>query len=238
MSGRTWAAVIPLKHLAEAKTRLRGALAGSVHERLVLAMAEDTVAAVRACPCVGEVLVVTDDTAAAAALARYGTRVIPDAPAAGLNAAVAYGVEACAGSGRWSVVLTADLPALRPAELAAALRVAGGTAGGAAVPGRSFVVDAAGTGTTLLAAPPGAAPAPRFGSRSAAAHAASGARPLPGDWPSLRRDVDTVADLIEAARLGLGPRTASLLPGGWPDARTLAIRAGSGHDDGASPIAV
>lgn len=242
-------AVIPVKRLAEAKTRLRGALAGSAHERLVLAMAEDTVAAVRACPCVREVLVVTDDPAAGAVLARHGARVIPDAPAAGLNAAAAYGVAACSGSGRWSAVLTGDLPALRPTELMAALRAAasgsspggaraGGAAGSARAPGRSFVADAAGTGTTLLAAPPGVAPAPRFGLRSAAAHATSGARLLPGDWPSLRRDVDTVADLVEAARLGLGPRTASLLSGDRPESRTLAIRAGSGHDDGASPIAV
>jgi 2-phospho-L-lactate guanylyltransferase len=52
---------------------------------------------------------------------------------------------------------------------------------------------------------------PRFGPGSAAAHAASGARPLHGDWPTLRRDVDTDADLADAARLGLGPRTARLL---------------------------
>ncbi|MCN0180088.1 2-phospho-L-lactate guanylyltransferase, partial [Salinispora arenicola] len=43
-----------------------------------------------------------------------------------------------------------------------------------------------------------------------AAHAASGALALLGDWPSLRRDVDTTTDLAEAARLGLGPRTALL----------------------------
>ena len=30
---------------------------------------------------------------------------------------------------------------------------------------------------------------------------------LTGDWPSLRRDVDTRADLAAAAALGLGPAT-------------------------------
>lgn len=37
------------------------------------------------------------------------------------------------------------------------------------------------------------------------------ALPLRGAWPTLRRDVDTAADLAAAARLGLGPRTAALL---------------------------
>ena len=47
--------------------------------------------------------------------------------------------------------LTADLPALRPAELAAALRAAERRAQAAA----AFVPDAAGVGTTLYAVPPG-----------------------------------------------------------------------------------
>jgi 2-phospho-L-lactate guanylyltransferase len=34
--------------------------------------------------------------------------------------------------------------------------------------------------------------------------------PLAGAGPTLRRDVDTAADLTTAARLGLGPRTAAL----------------------------
>ncbi|HEX8632478.1 MAG TPA: 2-phospho-L-lactate guanylyltransferase, partial [Catenuloplanes sp.] len=98
-----------------------------------------------------------------------------------------------------------DLPALRPAELSAALRAA------ARRPARRFVADAAGTGTVLLTAPPGTQLQPRFGADSAAAHAASGAVPLGGDWWSLRRDVDTVDDLRAAAALGLGGHTRRLL---------------------------
>ncbi|TDC57227.1 2-phospho-L-lactate guanylyltransferase, partial [Micromonospora sp. KC207] len=75
---------------------------------------------------------------------------------------------------------------------------------------RRFVADAPGTGTVLLAAPPGVPLDPRFGVGSAEAHEASGALPLAGDWPTLRRDVDTATDLAAAARLGLGPRTAGL----------------------------
>jgi 2-phospho-L-lactate guanylyltransferase len=72
------------------------------------------------------------------------------------------------------------------------------------------VADAPGTGTVLLTAPPGVPLDPRFGVGSAAAHRASGAVPLTGPWPSLRRDVDTAADLADAARLGLGPATRAL----------------------------
>ncbi|MER7420801.1 2-phospho-L-lactate guanylyltransferase, partial [Micromonospora peucetia] len=104
----------------------------------------------------------------------------------------------------------ADLPALRPAELAAALHAA------QAPPPevRRYVADAPGRGTVLLAAPPGVPLDPRFGVGSAAAHAASGALALTGDWPSLRRDVDTADDLAAAARLGLGPCTAALAAAG------------------------
>ncbi|MDO3700721.1 2-phospho-L-lactate guanylyltransferase [Micromonospora sp. C28SCA-DRY-2] len=204
MSQPTWTVVVPVKRLAVAKSRLRGALAGVPHEELALALAADTVAAVRACPAVAEILVVTDDARVAAAARDAGARVLPDRPGAGLNAAFRHG--AAAAGGGWVAGLTADLPALRPAELVAALRAVP-----AGPPGvRRFVADAPGDGTVLLAAPPGVPLDPRFGAGSAAAHAASGALPLVGDWPSLRRDVDTADDLAAAARLGLGPRTAAL----------------------------
>ncbi|MGS2614766.1 2-phospho-L-lactate guanylyltransferase [Micromonospora sp. LZ34] len=204
MSQPTWTVVVPVKRLAAAKSRLRGALAGVPHEELALALAADTVAAVRACPAAAEVLVVTDDARVARTARDAGARVLPDRPGAGLNAAFRHGASAARGG--WVAGLTADLPALRPAELAEALRAV--CAGPPGV--RRFVADAPGGGTVLLAAPPGVPLDPRFGVGSAAAHAASGALPLTGSWPSLRRDVDTADDLAAAARLGLGPRTAAL----------------------------
>ncbi|MGH3202263.1 MAG: 2-phospho-L-lactate guanylyltransferase, partial [Streptosporangiaceae bacterium] len=75
----------------------------------------------------------------------------------------------------------------------------------------AFVADAAGDGTTLYTAAPGAAFRPAFGLASRARHAASGAAELElASIPGLRRDVDTPADLRGAAELGLGPRTAPL----------------------------
>ncbi len=68
------------------------------------------------------------------------------------------------------------------------------------------MADTEGTGTTLLAVTSGDL-APSFGPGSAAAHAASGAVALDGDWPGLRRDVDTPEHLTAARALGTGPRT-------------------------------
>ena len=203
MSATDWTVVIPVKSLGAAKSRLRGAVADARHEDLALAMVRDTVAAVRACAAVGDVIVVTDDPAAAAAATALGAGAVPDRPAAGLNAAMRYGADVVAGLAHRRAVLTGDLPALRPAELGAALAAAG--------PGRSFVADAAGTGTVLLTADVGSALDPRFGAGSARAHLASLAHPLIGAWPGLRRDVDTAADLHTVLALGAGEHTCGLL---------------------------
>lgn len=202
--------MVPVKRLAAAKSRLRGALPGVPHEELALALAADTLRAVLACPAVAEALVVTDDARVAAAARAAGARVLRDEPDAGLNAAFRHGaVGTIAG---WVAGLTADLPALRPTELTGALLAAQNGPPGV----RRFVPDAPGGGTVLLTAPPGVPLDPHFGVGSAVAHAASGALPLTGDWPSLRRDVDTAADLTAAGRLGLGPRTAALVAAGRP----------------------
>lgn len=203
MSGvhdQAWTVVVPLKPLDAAKSRLRGAVPASVHARLVLALAQDTVAAISASGPVANVIVVTSDPVAACALTRLGARVVPDRPGEGLNAAVGIGADGLTGP---VAALAADLAALRPTDVAEALRAAAGR--------RVFVADAAGTGTTMLAARDGVALRPAFGPDSAARHAASGAVPLRGAWPGLRRDVDTADDLAAARTLGLGRYTSALL---------------------------
>lgn len=203
MSDPIWTVVVPVKRLDAAKSRLRGAIEGIPHERLALALAQDTVTAAMACPAVATVLVVTDDEAVGAALGDLGARLVAE-DADGLNAAFAQGA-ALVTDGPVAA-LTADLPSLRPIELAAALRAATEGAGE-----RGFVADTPGTGTVLLTARAGISLDPRFGEGSAAAHSGSGARPLTGTWPTLRRDVDTAADLAAAAVLGLGRNTNALV---------------------------
>ncbi|MDQ2586208.1 2-phospho-L-lactate guanylyltransferase [Saccharothrix yanglingensis] len=188
--------VVPVKTLDRAKSRL----VGLDRPALALAFALDTVTA--ALPAVRRVVVVTSDRAVAAELRALGVESI--AGPEGLNESLRFGWGVLRARDASSVVgaLQADLPALRTAELAAAL---------AAATGRSFVPDRQGTGTTVLLSAPGGALDPSFGAGSAAAHAASGAAALIGPWPSLRHDVDTAEDLGSAAALGLGARTAAVL---------------------------
>ena len=203
----TWSVVIPVKVLAQAKSRL-GLLGGERRAGLALAMAADTVTAVLECSVVARVIVITDDEVAGAVLAKLGAMVIPDEPAAGLNAALRHGFAHVRAHWPASGVaaLSADLPALRAADLTAVLTAAARTAAPTA-----FVADAPGDGTTLYAARPGAAFAPAFGLASRARHAAGGAAELDvAGIDGLRRDVDTPEDLRAAAALGLGPNTAPI----------------------------
>jgi len=206
-SSRTeWVVVVPVKRLERAKTRLATRPATNRRD-LALAFALDTVRAALDCDAVVGVVVVTDDDDVRAAVTDLGASWVPDAPDAGLNAALTHGAEVVrrGSPDAWVAVLAADLPALRPEELARALDAAVHVS-------RGFVADATGTGTTLLTARPGADLDARFGPRSRAAHAASGAVALePGPVPGLRRDVDTEVDLWDAGRLGLGPATGTLL---------------------------
>lgn len=204
----SWSIVVPVKRLAHAKSRLYAAGERRLPERstLVLALALDTVAAALQTPSVDRVVVVTDERQAAAALRELGAITVPDRPDAGLNPALSFGatmasaIEPDAGI----AVLASDLPALRPDELDEALGAAGPV-------DRALVADAGGVGTALLAVAPGRPLDPRYGGDSRDAHLASGAVELTGTWPSLRRDVDTPADLAEAEALGVGPATKAVL---------------------------
>lgn len=198
--------VVPVKPPGVGKSRLVG-VPDEQRIALATAFATDAVAACLATPGVAQVLVTTDDARFASTLAALGAAVCPDG-GSGLNPAL---VQAAAEAARrWPslkpVALCADLPALRPHELDAALASVTG--------GQAFVADAAGTGTTLYTATYDDF-APRFGVGSAAAHAAMGADPIGGDLPGLRQDVDDLASLQAALAIGVGPATRVAL-GAWP----------------------
>ncbi|MER5552617.1 2-phospho-L-lactate guanylyltransferase [Streptomyces sp. NPDC002793] len=201
-----WSLVVPLKPLARAKSRLGRTVGGDLRPRLALAFAQDTVAAALSCRVVGDVVVVTDDPVAGAALTALGARTVSDAPAAGLNAALEHGARSArARHGDVAVAaLNADLPALRPDALARVLEFA------AAFP-RAFVSDTQGIGTTFLSASPGVELRPAFGGASRARHLASGAVEVTlSGLDSVRRDVDTEGDLGAALVLGVGRFTSEL----------------------------
>jgi 2-phospho-L-lactate guanylyltransferase len=199
-----WRVLIPIKHAAPAKTRLRGATREPAqHSELVRAIQLDTLDAVLALaaqPLFGGLFVVSDP---AGAELPAGVEVLADR-GGGLNAALSTAAAELAWRypGDGVLAMVADLPALRSADLLAVLQRA-------PVAGRSFVRDGDGSGTTLLAAGPGSPLEPRFGIDSAARHLASGARELAAA-AGVRRDVDSVEDLRRCLELGVGVRTSQL----------------------------
>lgn len=192
-----------MKPAPDGKTRLAGALSAPARERLVRAMALDTIAATVATPGVDRVVVVTADVPLRTLLA--GSVELVDDPGTGLDGAVRAGIDRATGPDAGVAVLLGDLPALTPDDLADALSMASAHE-------RAFVADADGTGTTLLTALPGDALDPRFGPGSAAAHERGGhVRLAVVATSTVRRDVDVPDDLVEVARLGVGPATRAVL---------------------------
>ncbi|WP_414639040.1 2-phospho-L-lactate guanylyltransferase [Actinophytocola sp.] len=187
--------------LDRAKTRLRGAVPASEHPELVLALLLDTVTAAAGADGVRRVLVVCEDKRIPDALAGTGVECVDERGLPGLNAALAFGAERLLEPGGTVGALQADLPALRPTELSAAIAEAAGR--------RAYCADRPGTGTTLLLAAPERPLDPRFGPGSSDAHAASGAVRVGAALASLRCDVDTKDDLAVAAGLGLRKFTSS-----------------------------
>jgi 2-phospho-L-lactate guanylyltransferase len=198
-----FAVLVPVKPPAFAKSRLRD-LGDDARRDLATAFAVDTVTAATACPLVDRVLVVTDDHVLARGLADLGVDVIPDGTSDDLNGTLAL---AAAEMHRRHpdlrlVALCADLPALRPEELAAALAAAPPDV-------MAFVADADGIGTTAVLAPRLDLFRPAFGPASRQRHLDAGAHEVDEvDVPTLRRDVDDREDLVEALRLGVGRSTS------------------------------
>ncbi|AOX47333.1 2-phospho-L-lactate guanylyltransferase [Microbacterium sp. BH-3-3-3] len=198
-----WTIIVPVKPAAVGKTRLTDV--GVDREALARAIALDTVTAAAAAARVARVIVVTDDAGVRAELRRTRkVEVVPEGDTRGLDAAIALGA-AAAGVATARAALLGDLPALRPADLDAALELAASVE-------RGVVPDAETTGSTLVTARAGAVWVSAFGEDSAARHRLLGCTDLAVERASsLRRDVDTAEQLSQAVALGVGPRTSAVL---------------------------
>ena len=199
-------ALVPVRSLSGAKSRLGEPLDAEERADLVMALLRGTVReAMAATRLAGVVVVSMDEELLRGARAMGAASLLQETN--GLNegldeARVAAGAEATA-----VMVLPADLPGVTAAEIdrlaeAADLLLSGGPEKPVVV----LVPDRHGTGTNaLLLAPPNAI-AFRFGEGSRAAHAAAaeatGASYLELDGP-LSFDVDTPDDLLEADLRGL-----------------------------------
>ncbi|MGE0135343.1 MAG: 2-phospho-L-lactate guanylyltransferase [Dehalococcoidia bacterium] len=197
--------VVPLKPLAEAKSRFRGVYDDGARAALVRAMLTDVLAAVRAAHD-GALLLVASDSAYDDIAARFDVARLDDR-GHDYNSAVASALrsEAVRDAGA-ALILPADLPRATPEDVARvreALRTA-----------EVVLVPAHDGGTGALGLRPPGAIAPAFGPGSAAAHrdaAQAAARPFEVlHCPSLAFDVDTPTDL-DRDTASLGPATRDFL---------------------------
>ena len=196
---RTWA-LVPIRGLETAKTRLGEDLDPEERVELVTNLLRRTLVATRDARWVtGTVVVTMDPDAAGIAHELRAIGLVERAP--GLKAAIEAARSVAVARGATAVlVLPADLPAVSAAAIDALIGAAAEAAEGN---GRlvAVVPDRHGLGTNaLLISPPGAID-PAFGEASRAAHAAradsAGVRRLELDGP-LALDLDTAADLLDA----------------------------------------
>ncbi|HZU06302.1 MAG TPA: 2-phospho-L-lactate guanylyltransferase [Chloroflexota bacterium] len=195
-------AVVPVKALAAAKSRLAPILTPAERRALAAALLADVLEALSTTPALARVLVVSADPAALALAEAAGATpveeppaVVPDEPTdeAALNAALDHAATLAAAAGAAALLaLPADLPLVTAADVAAVLA--------AAPPAPSVLLVPARDGGTsiLLRQPPLAIPA-RFGPASLRAHLqAAAARSVPARlmWrANLGLDLDGPADL-------------------------------------------
>lgn len=195
--GGLWA-VIPVKSLDRAKSRLSPALDARTRAALAEAMLRDVLAAARAARLFERIVVATGCPRAAAIAGEAGALALPDTAAdAGTNGAVENAL-AAVPQGRAAMVIQADLPLLRAADLsavAAAMR--------RQRPG-IVLVPALDGGTTILGLSPARAIPTAFGAASFARHLASardaGLAPVILRPPRAVCDLDRPEDIALLAR--------------------------------------
>ena len=187
------AALVPVKRLAQAKSRLRPVLSDGQRRHFVLAMLEDALRLLAGQPAIATTAVVSADEEVLAFARSLGAQPIREPRSVrGLNAALAFAAEALARQGADGLlVLPADLPLATPADIEVVLA--------AAHDAPVVLCPSHSGGTSALALRPPQAIPFRFGSRSFAAHRRAGVeRGLPAavvSRPGLAMDVDRPEDL-------------------------------------------
>ena len=187
------AALVPVKRLAQAKSRLRPVLSDGQRRELVLAMLEDVLRLTLGQPAIATTAVVSVDEDVLAFARSLGAQPIREPRSVrGLNAALAFAADALARQGvNGLLVLPADVPLTTPEDIEAIL---------AAWQETSLVLCPSHNGGTsaLALRPPQAIPF-RFGPRSFAAYRRAAAeRGLPVavlSQPGLALDIDRPEDL-------------------------------------------
>ena len=116
-------AIVPVKDLADAKSRLAAVLSPDARRRLVVQMLGDVLAALAATPAVTRTLVVTPDAEVAAIARAKGAEIIHEDTPISLNGALRTALHAsgCHADAR-CLLLPADVPLVTPDEIAVLLK--------------------------------------------------------------------------------------------------------------------
>jgi 2-phospho-L-lactate guanylyltransferase len=186
-------AILPIKTLDDAKTRLAEELDPRPRRALVEAMFSDVLVALRRATLVDQVLVISRDHNAQRIAAGYGAMVADDDDS-GHNDAASRGIERAIELGADRVILVpGDCPLLDPGQLDALLRRE------VTPPSLLIVPDRHGSGTNALVLDPPDAMKPSFGPGSHARHhrhaSAAGVNAQTVEVASLALDLDTPEDL-------------------------------------------
>lgn len=186
-------AVVPLKNLAGAKSRLAELLTPDERRALVLAMLRDVLKALLQTPALAGVHVVSSDAEVLDLARAYGAAALPDRTD-NLNDALTQAAGRCAATGADAVlILPADVPLVTPGELEQFVAALDGT------PGVVLAPSPDGGTNALLVRPPLALPF-RFGPNSLAYHHQEarrrGLRVQQVRTPGLERDIDHPDDLL------------------------------------------
>lgn len=193
--GGVWAAV-PVKGLADAKTRLSPVLSPDERRRLFVLMLEDVLSALTAARGLDGILAVTGDPAAAELARRHGARVLAETGGRGQSAAVgAAAAVLCAAGATAMLALPADVPLVTAAEIETLL------AAHDAAPAVTIAPAADRRGSNgLLCSPPDIIPF-HFGDDSFVPHRAAarrlGIEPAVLTLPGFGLDIDRPADLLD-----------------------------------------
>ncbi len=209
MTEGTWA-IVPVKRLSEAKSRLAAVLTDELRQRLVRMMLEDVLGALSATVPNSCTLVVTPDPEIEGLARGHRVEVLREREVRGLNGAVATGLVRATGGGATQVLIVpGDVPLATGGEFVKVL--------GSDATERERVVlvpaaDGGGTNAMLLAPPDIIRPS--FGPDSFVRHlAAAAARRIDTQFlhlPGLAADIDTPVDLRRLVGPGAPPRYAFL----------------------------
>lgn len=215
------AAIVPAKALDQAKQRLAALLSEDERRALALAMLEDVLSALNSVPRIASVHVVSPDSEVLALAASLGaTPVTEPESVRGINQALSHARDGLASEVDGLVVVLADVAAIRPADVDAALDALPDGPGVVICPSHD-------KGTSLLFARPLSGITFRFGRDSFQNHKREAtARGVPAHvlrLEALARDVDEPDDLLALIATPADTATHRLLNTLDIDARLEAV---------------